>query len=119
MSTEDNKAIAYQVYAAINAGDLDKLDQLFDPHVIRHAAGEIGIEPARIAVSNAFATMPDKRFVVEDLFAEGNKVALRVAVMGGELEPGQHQPIILEIFRIENGRVAEIWGAGGLRLPDV
>jgi hypothetical protein len=25
---------------------------------------------------------------------------------------------VLEIFRIENGRVAEIWGAGTLRQPD-
>ena len=84
-----------------------------------YAMGEIGIEAARNATLKAFATMPDKHFVVEDLFAEGDKVALRVAIIGGELEPGQRQPIIMEIFRIANGRVAEIWGAGGVRLPDV
>ena len=119
MSVENNKAIAYRVYEAINARDIDALDKLFDPQVIRHAMGEIGIEAARNATLQAFATMPDKHFVVEDLFAEGDKVALRVAIMGGELEPGQRQPIIMEIFRIDNGRVAEIWGAGGVRLPDV
>ncbi|GHO47592.1 nuclear transport factor 2 family protein [Ktedonospora formicarum] len=50
--------------------------------------------------------------------AEGNKVALRVTVHGVPTPPGEPLPLILEIFRIENGRVAEIWGAGTLRRPD-
>lgn len=118
MSTTDNKALARQVYDAINAHDLDTLDALFDPGVIRHAMGEIGIEAARKAVINTFTTMPDKRFIVEDVFGEGDRVALRVAIVGGESQPGQRQPIIMEIFRFENGRIAEIWGAGGTRMAD-
>jgi predicted ester cyclase len=117
MSQPDNKALAYQVYDAINQRDIAALEALFDPQVIRHAAGEIGFEPAKKAVENTFTLMPDKHFVVEDLFGEGDRVALRVAIVGGELEPGQRQPIIMEVFRFENGRVAEIWGAGGVRLP--
>src|SRR5947209_3827789 len=117
MTAADSKALASRVYEAINARDIATLEELFDPHVIRHAAGEIGIESARKAL-NAFATSPDKRFVVEDLVAEGDKVALRVTVHGVPTAPGQPLPIIMEIFRIENGRVAEIWGAGTLRRPD-
>jgi hypothetical protein len=31
---------------------------------------------------------------------------------------GHPLPIIMEIFRIENGRVAEVWDAGTLRQSD-
>jgi len=52
--------------------------------------------------------------VVEDVLVEGDKAALRVTIHG---VPQQPLPIIMEIFRIENGQVAEVWGAGTLRLP--
>jgi predicted ester cyclase len=112
MTTADIKALVYRVYEAINTRDIATLDELFDPQVIRHAAGEIGIENAKKALASAYATFPDQRFVVEDVLAEGNKAALRVTIHG---VPQQPPPIILEIFRIENGRVAEVWGAGTLR----
>jgi hypothetical protein len=118
MTTADTKALVYRVYDAINARDLVALEELFDPHIIRHAAGETGIESAKNAVTNAFATLPMKRLVVEDVLVEGNKAALRVTIHGIPMAPGQPLPIIIEIFRIENGRVAEIWGAGTLRRPD-
>ena len=118
MTAIDNKALASRVYEAINTQDLATLDELFDPHIIRHAMGEVGIERARAAVTNAFATFPERRFVIEDLITEGNKVALRVTVHGVPTPPGEPLPLIMEIFRIENGRVAEIWGAGTLRRPD-
>jgi predicted ester cyclase len=117
MTAADNRTLGYRVYEAINAKDVALLDELFDPHVIRHAAGETGIESARKALVNAFTTFPDQRFVVEDLIAEGDRVALRVTVHGIPVASGQPLPIIMEIFRIENGRVVEVWGAGTLRLP--
>ena len=117
MTAADIKALGYRVYEAINAKDIAAFEELFDPHVIRHAAGETGIESAKKALLNAFATFPGKRFVVEDLIAEGDKIALRVAVHGVSTAPGEPLPIIMEIFRIENGRVAEVWGAGTLRRP--
>ncbi len=115
MTAADSRALGYRVYEAINARDITALDELFDPHVIRHAAGETGIESAKKAVASAFTTFPDRRFVVEDLIAEGDKVALRVTVHGVPTAPGEPLPIIMEIFRIENGRVAEVWGAGTSR----
>jgi predicted ester cyclase len=117
MIAEDIRTLGYRVYEAINANDIAALDELFDPNVIRHAAGEIGSESAKRALANAFTAFPDKRFVVEDLLVEGDKAALRVTVHGVPIAPGQPLPIIMEIFRIENGRVAEVWGAGTLRLP--
>lgn len=118
MTATDNKALASRVYEAINTQDIATLDELFDPHIIRHAMKEVGTESSRKALTNAFATFPQMRFVVEDLIAEGDKVALRVTVHGIPMPPGEPLPLIMEIFRIENGRVAEIWGAGTLRQPN-
>src|SRR5258708_958077 len=119
MSTADIRALGYHVYEAINTRNIAALEELFDPHVIRHAAGETGIESVKNAVANAFTTFPEKRFVVEDLLVEGDKAALRVTVQGIPTAPGQSQPVIMEIFRIENGRVIEVWGAGTLPQPPV
>lgn len=118
MTATDNRILALRVYAAINKQDLATLDELFDPHIIRHAMREVGIERAREAMTNAFAAFPQTRFVVEDTIADGDKVALRVTVHGIPTPPGEPLPLIMEIFRIENGRVAEIWGAGTLRRPE-
>jgi predicted ester cyclase len=118
MTAVDMRAIGYRVYDAINTRDVAALEELFDPNVIRHAAEETGIESAKKALASAFATDPDKRFVVEDLLVDGDKIALRVTVQGMPVAPGQPHPIIMEIFRIENGCVAEIWGAGTLRRPE-
>ncbi len=118
MTATDIKALGYRVYEAINARDIAALEELFDPHVIRHAAGETGIESAKNALTSAYMTFPDQRFVVEDLIAEDDKVALRVTIHGVPTAPGEPLPIIMEIFRIENGRVAEVWGAGTLHFPE-
>ena len=117
MTAGDIRTLAYRVYEAINAKDLVALEELFDPEIVRHAAGETGIESAKKAVASAFTTFPEKRFAVEDVLVDGDKAALRVTVHGAPMEPGEPLPTILEIFRIENGRVAEIWGAGTLRRP--
>lgn len=117
MSPSDVRSLAYQVYDAINAQDIAKLEALFDPGVIRHAVGQTGFEHAKTAVLETFKILPKNCFVVEDAVVEADKVALRVSIQGVPVPEGQQQPVILEIFRIEDGRVAEIWGAGTMRAP--
>jgi predicted ester cyclase len=106
------RALARQVYDAINARDLAALDRLFSPNIVRHAMGEVGIEAARRAVVNAFAAVPSLRFEVEDVIADGDRVALRVTVYRNDGTDAAERSSILEIFRVEDGQVAEIWGAG-------
>jgi predicted ester cyclase len=118
MTVADIRALVYRTYEAINTRNVVALEEVFDPHVIRHAAGETGIESVKKAVTSAFTTTPEKRFVVEDVLVEGNKAALRVTIQGVPTAPGQPLPTIIEIFRIENGQVTEVWGAGTLRRPD-
>lgn len=102
MTATDIRALGYRVYEAINAQDIAALDELFDPQVIRHAAGEVGVESAKKALVKAYAAFPNQRFVVEDLLVDGDRVALRVTIHGVPVAPGQPQPIIMEIFRVAN-----------------
>ena len=117
--TDELRALGRQVYDAINAQDLARLEQLFTPDVVRYAMGEVGFEAARRAVTGLFAVAPDTRFQVEDVVADADRVALRVTVHRGAPEPGTIPQTILEIFRVEHGRVAEIWGAGTPARPAI
>ena len=107
---------AHQSQAAIRSHLFDVKTHTRIAHnqldIVRHATGEVGIGPAVAAMQRAFATNPARRFQVEDVIAEDDRVALRVTIHGGLTAPGEPRPMILEIFRIANGQVVEIWGAG-------
>lgn len=110
MTPADIKALAYRIYETVNTRNVEVLRELFDPHCIRHVAGR-----GRDNMERLYTAFPNAHFVVEDVIVEGDKVALRVTIQGVPQHP---LPIIMEQFRIENGRVAEIWGAGTLQWPD-
>ncbi|MEV0236331.1 nuclear transport factor 2 family protein [Nonomuraea sp. NPDC050786] len=57
-------------------------------------------------------TFPDARVVVEDMIVEGGTVAVRTSVHG---IPGTQPPTMLEMFRVRDGRIAELWGLSSLR----
>ncbi len=113
MSVEDIRALVYRVYETINTRDIAAMNELFTPDCVSHAL-ENTKETGETMLDRQFAIFPDTRFVVEDVIVEGDKAALRVTIHG---TPQQPLPIIMEIFRIEDGRVAEVWGAGTIRLP--
>lgn len=118
MTTEELRQLVYDVYAAVNAQDADKFDELFTPDIVRHAMNQIGLAPAKAALAAAFIDVPDRRFVVEDVIVEGDRAALRVALHEPGRAPGTPIPVILEIFRVAGGKVAEIWGGGGQQMSD-
>ncbi len=114
MTVEDIRTLVYRVYETINARDTAAMNELFTPDCVSHALEKNTRETGATLLDRQFAAFPDTRFVVEDVLVEGDKAALRVTIHG---VPQQPLPIIMEIFRIENGQVAEVWGAGTLRLP--
>jgi predicted ester cyclase len=70
VTTDELRSLGRREYDAINARDTATLEELFDPQIVRHATGEVGIESAKKAMADAFAASPDTRFVVEDAIAE-------------------------------------------------
>ena len=57
------------------------------------------------------ARFPGIRVVAQDILIDGDKAAVRSAVEGIPASDGDAQPMLFEIFRIDDGRLAEMWGA--------
>lgn len=108
--------------AAVNACDWPRLRELVAPSFVRHsaAAGEPGVRTRDDLVrflEQEFVTFPDARESIEDIFASGDRVAVRHRFEGtqhGAL--GTYPPSgrrlraeYLAIYRIEDGRIAEAW----------
>jgi steroid delta-isomerase-like uncharacterized protein len=91
MSTEDNKAVARRAFDVINTGNLDVVDELIAPEYLYSAPGtpEVrGPEGWKQLISMYRAAFPDLHMTVDDVLAEGDKVAVRWSATGthrGEL----------------------------------
>ncbi len=79
MSTELNKATERRVLDEINRGNLAVIDEVFAPEYVYHVAGmpPRGREAFKESVKMLYAAFPDFHLQVEEMIAEGDKVATR------------------------------------------
>ena len=85
---EQNKHIVRQVFEFYNQQDIEKVEELFSPKHIFHFPGVPPMDwnshkQFIVGLSKAF---PDLHFKVEDILAEGDKVAYRLTVTGTHKE---------------------------------
>lgn len=122
MSTEENKAVVRRyVEAFLMEGDFSHADELVTPDfsidrsaVPEAIAGAEGLSKQMAMLKQAF---PDLDLQVADMFAEGDKVAVRFIAPGthrGEFVgiPATGKKVMwkgIVIYRVENGKVAEAW----------
>jgi predicted ester cyclase len=121
MSTEQNKTIARRYAEELQdfwrSGDLSFVDRIFDSNYVQHIPGV----PPNMSVKQIFAALraaiPDFQTTIEDLIAEGDKVAVRISWQGthkGELmgipPTGKHVKVTeMQIYRMANGKIVERW----------
>jgi predicted ester cyclase len=123
MSAEENKALIRRYFEAIDAacasGNADILDEFLAPSFVTHTPFP-GVPPTREGAKQifmAFVSSAPGTHVIEDLVAEGNKVAGRITANGtheGELlgipRTGKHiQMTGMTIWRIAEGKIVEHW----------
>jgi len=120
--SEGNKALMRQIYDVINTGDVDRADELLAEDMVEHEEFP-GLDPGREGFKQFVRTFrsafPDLRFEIEDMIAEGDRVAARVTMTGtheGEFMgmPATGKQIrvsSIDIGRFENGKGVEHWGA--------
>lgn len=106
-------------------GDIEAADSLladdFSLHVPLPVAGP-GIEAINNVVTTYRAAFHGLNVTIEDMMADGDKVTCRLTARGvheGEFMglPPTHKPIVMtgiEIFRMKNGKIAELWGEANL-----
>jgi predicted ester cyclase len=124
MSSEDNKALVRRFYAAMDAGNLEAMDQLVADDYLDHNPPPFpGLGEGRIGLKQAFQIFWEAtpgRHEIEDQVAEGDKVVTRLTAFGkhvGDLPGGivatgrDIQETAVAIHRVQDGRLAEHWSA--------
>jgi steroid delta-isomerase-like uncharacterized protein len=120
MSEEDKALVRRVIEEAWNRGNLEVVDEIFAPdyteHILRPEQ-EPGAEGYKGRVLITRAAFPDLVCDVEDLIAEGDRIALRHTLRGrhdGELAgtpaSGRHMSSDGMVFaRFQDGRIVERW----------
>ena len=120
MSLAENKAVVRHMFDAVNASDLDRAHTLVADDVTVHTSIP-GIEPGREGfrqfIGVYLSAFPEQGVEVHEMVAEGDRVLVRHThhvTHGGEfagMPPSGKQAIVdgLELFRVNNGQIAEMW----------
>jgi predicted ester cyclase len=122
MSIEENKELVRRIEHAWDSGDLDALDELFHPDVTSNASVPFlppGLEGWKISHLAMHRAVPDRKVTIEDMIAEGDRVAVRCRLRGTNLgglawagAAPNGGPIDMEwitIYQIEQGKVKRCW----------
>ena len=102
--TEENKAIARRVYEIISAGDFDRAEEIVDASAPDNEPLP-GDPPAKLidtfkeTFSEAREGFPDLTIAVEDVMAEGDRVAARVTMRGTHSGEFQGSPRLASGWR--------------------
>ena len=121
MSAEEGKAIVRRFWSVWEEGNIDLVDELLAPDYTNHTPASpdqpTGPEGVKGVVAMFRSAMPDLKVIVEDMIAEGDKVAVRYTLEGtheGELfgvpPTGQRLSIkSISVERVSAGKVREHW----------
>ncbi len=126
MSTEENKALIRRIAEEIfNKKNLALADELVDTNYVFHAPGgqeEKGRERFKQMQPKLFTTFPDIRLTIEDMVAEGDKLAYRYTLRGthkgdfmGIAPTGKQFELSgIAIGRVIGGKIVEEWDSSDM-----
>jgi predicted SnoaL-like aldol condensation-catalyzing enzyme len=106
---ENKKTVAAFYDAVLNQKDFDKASQYLGSHYKQHnpiaADGAEGLKGFIAFLKEKF---PNNRSEIKRIFADGDYVIVHVHAVR---EPGTRGNAIIDIFRLDNGKVVEHWDA--------
>ena len=105
---ETNKKIVIEFYdKALNQKDFEAASKYFGPRYVQHNPNvPDGIESFKGLVTMLKEKFPNSHSEIKRAVAEGDLVMLHVHSVR---EPGQRGRAIVDIFRLENGKIVEHW----------
>jgi predicted SnoaL-like aldol condensation-catalyzing enzyme len=103
-------AAVERMYAAANRGDHRAADDIFTADFRSHPLGTTGVAPIRDSWREMFARFPGLRVVPLRMISDGDRVAVWSKI---ENMPGT--PELMELIRVADGRIAELWAVGTIR----
>src|SRR5215213_8595749 len=121
--SEDNKAIARKVYEIVSTGDFGRATEIVDQdapdnELLPNDPSAKLIDTFKETFAEAREGFPDLSITVEEVMAEGDRVAARVTMRGthrGEFQgiapTGKRVEVkAIDMFRISGGKIVEHWG---------
>ncbi|WP_067895107.1 ester cyclase [Nocardia vaccinii] len=111
-TADDPGTLVRRMLECFNTRRFDNADELMAPDFYSHPLGATGFEAGKNAWHSLVTRFPDIRIVPEDILVDGEKVAVRSSVAGIPRPEGGPPPMMIEIFRIADGRIAENWAVG-------
>jgi predicted SnoaL-like aldol condensation-catalyzing enzyme len=105
---EANKKVVVEFYAkALNDKDFEAAAKHFGPHYIQHNPNAAdGIEGFKKFIEYRREKFPNAKSVIKRVLVDGDMVILHLHAMR---EPGERGVAIVDIFRLENGKIVEHW----------
>jgi steroid delta-isomerase-like uncharacterized protein len=118
MSIEQNQALVRRCFEELDKMNLSVLDEVCAPDYVVYFPGTPGPmsrEAIKPVWSTFFGAFPDLRHTIEDLFAEGDKVVVRLTIRGTHRSEFQGIPptgkaivmASMNIFRCTGGKIVE------------
>lgn len=113
-STEQNKTIARRWNEeGFNGHRVDLMDKYFHPNYTQRSGTEKGpwsitlqgLEDAKAQFGQLFEQNPTGQVVIEDMFGEGDKVAIRATVYN----EGKPLAFGIIIYRLADGKILDDW----------
>ena len=119
MSIKENKSLIRHVYELLNRREMDTSYELYAPGNVAHfTTGDMSLTQTREFEAMFVTAFPDISFTIEDMVAEGDRVAVRVTSKG--THKGEFMGIAptgnkiemtnTSIYGIADGKLAEYWG---------
>ncbi len=119
---EANKEVIRQFTKVLNNQNWDALDNLVAPNFVRHSQATPDVqvkslEEFKQLQKEFLKSIPDQKVTIEKLVAEGNYVAGLATYSGTQDGPMPPFPPsgkkveskFISIFRLEEGKIAELW----------
>ena len=122
MSVEENKAVTNAFVEEVwNGKNVAAIDEFFAPDYAEHNLANpdetSDRESSEHAIASFISAFPDRRVTYDDVFAEGDKVAIRLTCRGTHkgafmnvAPTGKEITIMgISITRFAEGKIAETW----------
>jgi hypothetical protein len=122
MSAEENKDVVRGWFEGLNRHDVVAMADLVADDFVNHSSTNQGRAGAIAEIEYWISAFPDVAATIEDLIAEGDRVVARFTTTGSHLGDFMGTPPSgravsfqeIDVFKLENGMITELWAA-----PDV
>lgn len=102
----------------INQGNVNVADEILASNFVKYNNGakseEVGPDVLKQAITSHITNNTEYKFHIEDLLAEGDKVAVRWQWRSINVKYGKPKEVIsqgISIFYFEDGKIEELWQA--------